>query len=216
MMDAAIARGYATSNPAANLKLKKSVQPEKVVWSDAEVEKVLKALEEQDCFGWMHVVFLMGYFQAARLRQCAVPLSGIDFDRRLITYPSIIVKGGKAFSHPIDSDFLSTLAELVDHRRNQGKSTLCDIPGENKEPVSVQIRKFLNSLGLQHLCHHGLRATWITRAAKNGVNEALARRFVNHSSTQVHQLYQKIQGDDLLPMLDAFALMRQKSKALPA
>ena len=32
--------------------------------------KVGAALSQMDQFGWMHVTFLMGLYQAARLRQC--------------------------------------------------------------------------------------------------------------------------------------------------
>jgi len=42
-----------------------------------------------------------------------------------------------------------------------------------------------------------------------GIPESLAKRFANHSSSQVHQIYQKITADDLLPMLDALALYRK-------
>jgi integrase len=216
VMDEAVRRGYANANPASNLKLKKSVQKEKSVWSDEEISLVMGELEQRDKFGWMHVSFLMGLYQAVRLRQSQVPISRIDFRRRLITYPGIIVKGGRPFSHPIDPDFYPILEKLVEYRRRQGKSNICDIPeGKGATPPSVLWRQFLTEFGLPHLSHHGLRATWITRAALAGINEAQARRFVNHASTQVHQIYQKIQSDDLLPMLDAFALARQRKKALP-
>jgi integrase len=168
-------------------------------------------LEKRDRFGWLHVTFLMGLYQAVRLRQSQVPISCIDFRRRLITYPAITVKGGRAFSHPIDPDFLPVLKELVAYRKHLGKSTLCEIQGGSALPPSIVWRRFLNELGLPHLCHHGLRTTWITRAAVAGINEAQTRRFVNHASTQVHQIYQKIGSEDLHPMLEALALARRKS-----
>jgi hypothetical protein len=52
---------------------------------------------------------------------------------------------------------------------------------------------------------------WITRAALGGVPESLAKRFVNHASSQVHAIYQKITATDLMPMLDALALYRRPS-----
>lgn len=80
----------------------------------------------------------------------------------------------------------------------------------------MQWREFLDTLGLHHLCHHGLRATWITQAALRGIPESLAKRFVNHASTQVHEIYQKITATDLMPMLDAFLLNGPAKPALPA
>jgi hypothetical protein len=180
------------------------------VWSAFEIDQVEKALSVRDRFGWMHVTLLMGLHQALRLRQAEIPLSCIDFRRRLISYPGIKVKGGKAHSQPIEPDFYPILQELVEHRRAMGKAMLCEIP----ELPSVKWRRFLDELGLKHLVHHGLRATWITRAALAGVPESLAKRFVNHASSQVHAIYQKITATDLIPMLDAFSLYRQKQASL--
>jgi integrase len=160
----------------------------------------------------MHVTFLMGLYQAVRLRQSEIPLSRIDFRRRIIDYPSDKVKGGKGYSQPIDPAFYPMLQELVAHRQSIGKSMLCEIP----ILPSVEWRRFLDELGLKHLVHHGLRATWITRAALAGVPESLAKRFVNHASSQVHAIYQKITATDLMPMLDALALYRKPgSEPLP-
>jgi len=211
LMDEAINRGYATTNPARKLHIEKTAPAEKVPWSEFEVEQVEKALAERNKFGWMHVTFLMGLYQAARLRQSEIPLSRIDFRRRIIDYPSDRVKGGKGYSQPIDSDFYPILQELVAHRQSLGKSLLCEIP----VLPSVEWRRFLDTLGLKHLVHHGLRATWITRAALAGIPESLAKRFVNHASSQVHAIYQKITATDLMPMLDAFALYRHKQALMP-
>ena len=54
----------------------------------------------------MHVTFLMGFYQASRLQQCAVPLRLVDLNRKLINYADEGVKGGKGFSQPIDPDFV--------------------------------------------------------------------------------------------------------------
>jgi hypothetical protein len=214
-MDEAVNRGYASTNPARKLRITKAVQAEKVPWSGLEVETVGNALRERDKFGWMHVTFLMGLHQAIRLRQAQIPLSCIDFDRRIISYPADRVKGGKGYSQPIDPGFFATLQELVSYRHNLGEPLICEIP-EEPRPPSVQWRLFLDGLGLKHLCHHGLRATWITQAALAGIPESLAKRFVNHASSQVHSIYQKITANDLLPMLDALALYKQNSRLLPS
>jgi integrase len=205
LMDEAISRGYASVNPARRLHLKKSAPLEKVAWSDFEVDRVGVVLAERSKFGWMHVTFLMGLYQAVRLRQAQIPLSRIDFQRRIIDYPSDKVKGGKGYSQPIDPAFYPILQELVMHRKRVVESHLCEIP----ILPSVEWRRFLDELGLRHLVHHGLRATWITRAALAGVPESLAKRFVNHASSQVHAIYQKITAADLMPMLDALALYRR-------
>jgi hypothetical protein len=210
LMDEAINRGYATVNPARKLHIEKSASVEKVPWSDFEVEKVGNALAERDRFGWMHVTFLMGLHQAVRLRQSQIPLSCIDFRRRIIAYPADKVKGGKSYSQPIDPGFFPILQQLVAHRQTTASPVLCEIP----LLASVEWRKFLDALGFKHLCHHGLRATWITKAALAGIPESLAKRFVNHASSQVHAIYQKITATDLMPMLDALALYKSSTSSL--
>ena len=210
LMDEAINRGYATVNPARKLHIERSAPAEKSPWSEFEIYQVGNALEARDKWGWMHVTFLMGLHQAVRLRQAQIPLSRIDFERRIIDYPSDAVKGGKGYSQPITPDFFPILQELVAHRQSIGQSMLCEIP----VLPSVEWRRFLDELGLKHLVHHGLRATWITRAALAGVPESLAKRFVNHASSQVHAIYQKITATDLMPMLDAFALYTKNQRAL--
>jgi hypothetical protein len=209
MLAEAVRRRYIEENPASGLELQYEERQEKVVWAQHESDMVGQTLEERDRYGWMRVTFLMGLWQAARMLQAQVPLGSIHFDRHIIDYPGSIVKGGKAFSQPINPPFFETLLEIANHRARRGKHTLCDIP----ERPSLEWRRFLDKLGLRHLSHHGLRATWITRAALAGVPEALSRRFVNHASQLVHQIYQKIGASDLLPMLDALNLKRQNELA---
>lgn len=121
------------------------------------------------------------------------------------------MKGGKGYSQLIDPGFYPILQELMEHRQAIGSPLLCEIP----LLASIEWRRFLDELAIKHLCHHGLRATWITRAALAGIPESLAKRFVNHASSQVHTIYQKITATDLMPMLDALALYR-KTPALPS
>jgi hypothetical protein len=216
IMDEAIRRGYADKNPARRHGIKPAKPAQKVPWSPAEVATVGKALEEHDRFGWMHATFLMGLHQAARLRQAQIPISCIDFKRRVINYPDYVVKGGEGFAQPISPEFNSTLQELVAHRKGLGKASLCDVPDHhNKQiPASVQWRKFLVNLGLGHLCHHGLRVTWATAAALSGMYEAEAKAFCNHRGpgSIVHDVYVKIGATDLLPSLKRLAEYRANGR----
>ena len=168
----------------------------------AELNLLVQILDEsikggelnRNHFGdWLHVTFLLGLFQAARLRQGMVPLECIDFSRQVITYPANIVKGGRPHSQPIDPRVLETLRAIVVMRQSQGAATLCDVPVVG----SVEWRRFLDSLGLPELSQHGLRATYITRAALAGVPMSLTMKFVNHASAEVHRIYQVIGVDDL-------------------
>jgi hypothetical protein len=50
--------------------------------------------------------------------------------------------------------------------------------------------------------HHGLRTAWITRAAlsEGKITETFAKRFVDHASTEIHEIYQRISATDLSSM----------------
>jgi hypothetical protein len=217
ILEEAVARGYMTANPFRKLGFKQEEQKHKTSWTPEQVMVAIEAAEEVERFGWLHVALLLGRYQAIRLNQGQAPLVDVDLRRRIIHYSDSIVKGGKGYSQPIDPEFYPILCEIVEHRRKLGKSTLCELPLCS----SVLIRRFLDGLsenddGFKLLCHHGLRATWITQAALSGViTETLAKRFVNHASSEVHAIYQRITATDLLPMLDAFVLARNKQAALP-
>lgn len=202
----AIVRGYAQSNPCNDLGLKRNEREEKTVWTDEQMQTAIDAAAKLEKYGWLHVALLMGRYQAVRIAQCEIPLSFIDLNAKIpaFNYPGKIakggtshslVKGGKGYTQPIDPDFLPILKEIIKHRRRAGKTTLCDLP-----PVqSVKIREFLDELaektgdaGFRDLCHHGLRATWITNAALAGWSQAEAMKFVNHASEEIHRIYQKI------------------------
>src|SRR6266446_1627311 len=128
VMQQAQRRGFCTDNPARNLGLKKELTKEKTPWEDHEITLVAKELAARQFGSWMHVTFLFGLYQSARLRQAALPLHCIELERARIHYPANIVKKMKAFSQPIDRRFLPVLTEIVAQRKNLSKNLLCDIP----------------------------------------------------------------------------------------
>jgi hypothetical protein len=219
VMNEAVEREYVTKNPTLNLRLKPVSPKKKALWSDHEIITVDAELDKRDKFGWMHVVFLFCLYQAMQFREIEMPLSCIDFETTkflngtecpwlgLITYPHVKGEDNKPFTQPIVPEFYPILKAIVAHRRSIGKSMLCDIP-PRKELSSLEWRNLFDDLGFHHLVLHGLRATWITRAAKAGFPESFARKFVNHADATVHAIYEQITVDDLVPRLIGLALYR--------
>ena len=204
VMQEAVRRGYSAGNPIQKLGIRRVPSKEKHAWTDAEISAVGAAVK--DAPQWLRITFLLGLYQAARLRQCAVPICDIDLERGFITYRK--TKGGKPFTQPLDSRLIPVLRIEVEQRRNAGESALCVIP----ILPSVEWRRFLDGLGFPHLVHHGLRVTWITRAAlsgrdgKQGISLSLAKAFVNHGSTAVHSIYQRLNAADLVHVPAAVSL----------
>ena len=208
IMGEAVKRGMLTANPISKLGMRRDKPKEKLPWTDEQIRMVMNALWAAP--EWIQVTFWLGLYQAARLRQCAVPLTDINIARRRITYR--ITKGDKPFTQPLDEGIIAPLSKIIEARRKAGATLLCDLP-----PLpSVEWREFLDVLGLKTLCHHGLRVTWITRAASGGnVSVSLAKRYVNHGSTAVHEIYQKLCADDLVLVPAGVDLPRGDSDANP-
>lgn len=205
IMTEAVRRGFAQGNPLVKMGLRADKPKAKPAWSDEVIALVNREVKKQE--QWMRVTFLLGLFQACRMRQCEIPLADIDLARGWITYWRTIdgrplVKGDKPFTQPIDPRLLPELREIVAARRAGGHRSLCDLPPFG---ASLAWRRFLDGIGLQGLgfSQHGLRVTWITRAATSGRNGqrgiflAEAKRFVNHGSTSVHEGYQRLNADDV-------------------
>jgi len=184
VIDEAKARGHCHENPLRRLGLKRDKAEEKIVWSDADIIAAAAHFEREKSH-WMLCAFYFGLYQAARLRQCQLPLSAIRISAGVIHYPGHLVKGGEGFSQPIDARFVPILKRLVAAATG---STICVVPWD----ASIRLRRSLDRAGLPGLCHHGLRATWITRAAQAGISESQAMAFCHHESREVHRVYKKL------------------------
>jgi hypothetical protein len=206
VMGEAVRRGFAEANPFLRMGLKRDTAAEKIPWTDAQATTVAKEVQSEA--DWMEVTFLLGFYQAARLRQCEVPLKDINLKARRISYWKSITgrpltKGDKPFAQPIARAAIPRLTVLMERRAAAGFRSLCDIP----ELPSVEWRRFLDRLGFHELCHHGLRTTWITKAAlSRKISREEAKAFVNHGSTAVHEIYQRLNADDVAHVADALRL----------
>ena len=186
ILEEALRREYITANPLRRLGLKRAPAKHKDVWEDDEIWKVAEALVKTP--RWMRCTFFFGLYQACRLRQCQLDLSAVDFSRNTICYPASLMKTAVDFAQPIDPRFAPILKRLVAEAGRAGDTKLCTVPWD----ASLKYRAMFKRLKLTHLCHHGLRATWITRAAINGVKETEAMAFVFHSSREVHGVYRRL------------------------
>jgi integrase len=181
------------SNPCQKLGLKKDKVSEKSAWTDKQISTIGADLEKNHFGTWMHVTFLLGLYQAARLMQAQIPMREIDFKNKTISYPAECVKGGKAFTQPLADALIPTLKKVVAQRTAKGEKMLCEIPFG----PSIIWRQYLDGFGYTNLSHHGLRVTWATRAAIANVPMSKAMTFCNHSSEIIHRIYQKLTSQDI-------------------
>ena len=191
ILDEAVRSDLAEANPAFRLGIRKIRAEEKRPFTNEEITFIRKQLVDYP--EWMSVSFELGLHQALRLRQTSFPLSCIDFDRGVITYPCKIVKGNKNFSQPIDE----RVRPLLERLRDSGAKVTCTLPPDVKLP-SKWWWQFFKKNNIEGVCFHCTRVTWITRAAIAGVHISKAMKFVNHGSEEVHRIYTKLEVDDIM------------------
>lgn len=190
MQHASQRSGGQLANPLVKLGIAKTEPPKKAEFTDEEIEKCLAALESEP--EWMRLSFTIALHTGCRLRETALVMSLVDFKRMTITFDT--PKGGqaKAFTRPLPKVLLPVLIPLRNRRVTH------DFPFQ----PSRQFQHFFRRLELQHLTFHGLRVTYITRLARAGVPLPAAKRLVNHSSTAVHAIYQRLGVEDVREYAD--------------
>jgi hypothetical protein len=142
----------------------------------------------------MRISWEIGLATGCRLRETAIPLDGVDLVGGTITFPT--PKGGTnmAFSIPIPK----AIAPLLCNLKASGAKVSCEIPPK----ASYYWRQLFNRVGLRTHVFHSLRVTRVTNLRKAGVPQSYAMRLVNHSSSMVHQLYQRHEVEDLRDYVD--------------
>jgi len=192
IMEEATRRKLCSANPLVKLKLIKDDPDEKPEITDREFRVILPALDllppEK---AWMRYSFLISMHTGCRLQDTRQKRLYCDFETDVLTF--LEPKGGKKrnFSIPIPPAIRPLLEEFV-----------------NRPPVEVAWpfqpsrawQHFFHSLDLDHLCFHCLRVTFVTRLARKRVPLASAMRLVNHASTTIHRIYQRLGVDDVRDM----------------
>jgi len=190
VMREAVLRGFIASNPCERLGLGRLPAREKEALADAQVARVLEALESEP--EWMGVSYRIALHQGVRLRETQVPMSDVHFDvpaggeaRDLIVFNN--TKGGKPFGavlHP-------ALRPLLEKRKRAGEKFTCEVP-----PNAGQVwHRFFRKKLKMDTTFHATRVTVATRMALAGIEKRLAMLYLNHSSELVHDIYTKLRPE---------------------
>lgn len=194
-------RGYCSEVVTERLGWSSVDRIEYEPWSDEEIQLALKASEKlPEAMQWLRCAIILGTYQAARSAQIVAPLSAFDFSQKMIFWPKSVMKGKKRdWVQPMDPRMIPLLKPIVEARRKARKTTLSDRP----ELYALKVRRWLDSPTLQIPKQlHGLRATWITKAALSGVPEAVAMAYVHHAGSEVHRIYQRVKPGQTAEFLE--------------
>lgn len=192
VMREAVRRGYATANPIAQLGLSRRDVKEKPEITDAEDAKIRAELASRPV--WMRECYQIAICQGCRLTETMVPMERVDLTRNAITFHG---KGGKVFTTSIHP----SVRPLAEAKKAAGCRYLCDLP-----PMPAKHWwTFFREIELPHLCFHCTKVTVITRLCRAGVAQGVAMSYVNHSTEEVHRVYQRLKLADVSSAVEALA-----------
>lgn len=192
IMDEAVTRHLAETNPARKLAIEREETELKPEMSDKEIRTIYKALRQEPA--WMQRSFHLALQTGLRFSDTAIERSRVNLAANHIVIEK--PKGGRkrAFGIEIYPEIASMIADLM-----KGKAKrLWEIPEKERGLNGLIWRRFLDRLGLRHLCFHCTRVTFITRGARAGVPESAMMKLVNHASKEVHRIYQRLAAPDSL------------------
>ena len=180
--------GLISANPIGKLGIAKDKTPRKKEITNEGFEACLELLKIEP--EWMQLSFQIGMHTGCRLSETSIPMENIDFSRGTITFGD--PKGGetKAFTRPLPEELIAILKPL------QKRKVTHEIPANH---ASRSFVRFFKRAGLNGVTFHSLRVSYITRLHRAGVPLAAAMRLVNHSSEAVHEIYNRLGVDDVMP-----------------
>jgi len=189
---------HLTTMAMVDFRSRKSPVHRRPVFTEQDIARCREALASRYVPDWMRASFEIAYHTGCRLKETRLPLSCIDLDAGTITFPEPKGGEGRAYTIPIPDGLLPLFRKL----KATPRSHTFEWPGAGTK-VSSYWRRFFNLLGLKKHSFHGLRATRVTNLRRAGIVQAVAMRLVNHSSTLVHDLYQRHSVEDLRHYVNA-------------
>lgn len=195
ILSEAVLRELCDKNPLRALGISRGPVPEKPEVS-VELEQEIRAAIERDTTmykDFLRVSMELGIYQARRIAETRVPLANVDFERGIIKF---WVKGGRWHTQPMHPRIAAILGQL----KAAGKEWSFDTP-INPELMSRHWHIFFRRHGFAErfpkLCHHSFRVTCTSRLARAGVPLTKALKFIGHGSFGVHQIYLRLNVEDL-------------------
>lgn len=189
LMDEAVKREYAFSNPLAWARIPKEAAKEKPDLSASDLRRIKARFAERP--EWMQIIMQICAYTGCRFKETALDRSDVDFRRNLIHFVDSKKKPEhlrKVFTIPLPKGlkpFLQTIFRKRDFT----------IPRPSRE----QNRLFNKALSevVKGATSHCFRVAFITRCHRRGLSEAESMKLVNHSNQLVHKIYSRLNVEDV-------------------
>jgi integrase len=137
---------------------------------------------------WMRSIFEICAHIGCRFSEAAMPLSQVDFKRKIIWIEDSKRPPGdprKMYSVPMPTSLVDYLKTIRKHPR-----TAPPVTGDMNRVFNIVLKKATGATS------HSLRVSFISRCHRAGLSEMQAMRLVNHSSQLVHRIYSRLSVED--------------------
>ena len=187
LLNEAIRRGFAETNPIALTRIEHEAAKEKKELSTGDIKKIRTALEKKPV--WMGVAFEILIHIGCRFNESRIPKDRVNF--RAMT---IQIEDSKR--KPTDRRKLYLLP-MTDQLAGYLKSIKWE-KGFTIPPLDRVMNQRFNEVlkEASSATSHSCRVSFITRCHRSGLSEHEAMRLVNHSSDEVHRIYSRLNIKD--------------------
>ena len=189
VVDEAIKRGMAVTNPARKMGVKRDEPGVKPEFSESDLAKIRTAFNGRP--EWMRTSFEIALATGLRFSDTRIPRDAVNLTEDVIYLEK--PKGGrrKAFSIPIYESIRPMISDFM-----ASKQKFIWDPAD-KTPASIHWLKFWREVGIRGACFHCSRVTFITRGMRAGIPESVMMRMVNHGSKLISRIYQRWNVEDV-------------------
>jgi site-specific recombinase XerD len=188
-MQEAIRRDYADRNPLVSARIRREQPKAKPYLSPTEISLIREHLKKKPL--WMQTVLEICAHIGCRFNESSFSKNQVDFDKDLIWMTDSKrdeTDPRKTYAVPLPESLKAYLQKLFE----QQDFTVKPLSGEQNRLFNKELKKVCPGA-----TSHSLRLSFITRCHIAGISEHQAMRLVNHSNSLVHQIYSKLNIEDV-------------------
>lgn len=200
---------HSTDNPFKDIKQIKEVQKEKMVFTEDEIEKLIKAIN----IPLLKNFVIIGLYTGMRLAEILnLQWKDILFEEKIIKVlnkENHRTKTTRIRSIPISEKLYPVLEDMMREAGDNYSAEKYLFQSYTKRPfdksfITTKFKKSVIKAGLpEHLHFHNLRHTFITQLLKKGISIYKVKMLAGHSSVKTTEGYSHLVVDDLRDAVNA-------------
>lgn len=192
--------GYTNHNALSNIRQFKTHEKEIVSFTDEEITRILKEINDEK----YRMIVLLATETGLRISELLnLKVSNLDLENSLIKIcndSEFKTKSRKNRIIPFNETINVIITNLLRRKSEASDHLITRIHGlpYKRDYITRYFRNILDKLGFDDRYHfHSLRATFIMRLVRKGVNPIFIQRLAGHSTLTVTQRYCFVRVSDL-------------------